>query len=122
MAHESFEDAASAAVMNELFVNIKVDREERPDLDKIYQLAQQMLTQRSRRLAADDVPGAGRLSARSSAAPTFRRSRATACRRSPTCCAGSASSIATHREEIAQQSEALQQAFAEMSPPAAPDD
>ena len=46
MAHESFEDPASAAVMNELFVNIKVDREERPDLDKIYQIAQQMLTQR----------------------------------------------------------------------------
>jgi uncharacterized protein YyaL (SSP411 family) len=36
MAHESFEDPATAAVMNELFVNIKVDREERPDLDKIY--------------------------------------------------------------------------------------
>jgi uncharacterized protein YyaL (SSP411 family) len=47
MAHESFEDEATAAVMNELFVNIKVDREERPDLDKIYQLAHQMLTQRS---------------------------------------------------------------------------
>jgi hypothetical protein len=46
MAHESFEDAATAAVMNELFVNVKVDREERPDLDKIYQLAHQMLTQR----------------------------------------------------------------------------
>ncbi len=46
MAHESFEDAATAAVMNELFVNIKVDREERPDLDKIYQLAHQLLTQR----------------------------------------------------------------------------
>lgn len=45
MAHESFEDPASAAVMNELFVNIKVDREERPDLDRIYQIAQQMLTQ-----------------------------------------------------------------------------
>jgi uncharacterized protein len=44
MAHESFEDPAVAAVMNELFVNIKVDREERPDLDKIYQVAQQMLT------------------------------------------------------------------------------
>jgi uncharacterized protein len=44
MAHESFEDAATAALMNELFVNIKVDREERPDLDKIYQVAQQMLT------------------------------------------------------------------------------
>ena len=44
MAHESFEDPGTAALMNELFINIKVDREERPDLDKIYQLAQQMLT------------------------------------------------------------------------------
>src|ERR1051325_5314802 len=35
MAHESFEDEATAAVMNELFVNIKVDREERPDIDHI---------------------------------------------------------------------------------------
>jgi uncharacterized protein YyaL (SSP411 family) len=35
MAHESFEDDATAAVMNELFVNIKVDREERPDIDQI---------------------------------------------------------------------------------------
>jgi uncharacterized protein YyaL (SSP411 family) len=47
MAHESFEDPATAAVMNRLFVNIKVDREERPDLDKIYQAAQQLLTQRA---------------------------------------------------------------------------
>jgi uncharacterized protein len=47
MAHESFEDPGTAALMNELFVNIKVDREERPDLDKIYQVAQQMLTQGS---------------------------------------------------------------------------
>ncbi len=39
MAHESFEDAATAAVMNELFVNIKVDREERPDIDHIYMSA-----------------------------------------------------------------------------------
>jgi uncharacterized protein len=46
MAHESFEDAATARVMNDLFVNIKVDREERPDLDKIYQLSHQALTQR----------------------------------------------------------------------------
>ena len=46
MAHESFEDEATAAVMNELFINIKVDREERPDLDRIYQTAHQMLTQR----------------------------------------------------------------------------
>jgi uncharacterized protein YyaL (SSP411 family) len=39
MAHESFEHAETAALMNELFVNIKVDREERPDLDAIYQRA-----------------------------------------------------------------------------------
>ena len=39
MAHESFEDEATAAVMNELFVNIKVDREERPDIDQIYMQA-----------------------------------------------------------------------------------
>jgi uncharacterized protein YyaL (SSP411 family) len=47
MAHESFEDEGVAAVMNRLFVNIKVDREERPDLDQIYQTAHQMLTRRS---------------------------------------------------------------------------
>ena len=46
MAHESFEDAEVAAVMNRLFVNIKVDREERPDLDQIYQTAHQMLAQK----------------------------------------------------------------------------
>jgi hypothetical protein len=43
MAHESFEDPETAALMNELFVNIKVDREERPDLDAIYQSALAML-------------------------------------------------------------------------------
>jgi uncharacterized protein YyaL (SSP411 family) len=47
MAHESFEDPEIAALMNGLFVNIKVDREERPDLDQIYQSAHHMLTQRS---------------------------------------------------------------------------
>ncbi len=44
MAHESFEDEEIAKLMNELFVNIKVDREERPDLDQIYMSAVQMLT------------------------------------------------------------------------------
>ncbi len=39
MAHESFEDKPTARVMNELFVNIKVDREERPDIDQIYMAA-----------------------------------------------------------------------------------
>jgi hypothetical protein len=44
MAHESFEDPETAALMNELFVNIKVDREERPDLDAIYMSAVQAMT------------------------------------------------------------------------------
>ena len=44
MAHESFEDPATAAFMNENFVCIKVDREERPDLDNIYMAATQALT------------------------------------------------------------------------------
>ena len=44
MAHESFEDEEIAKLMNELFVNIKVDREERPDLDQIYMNAVQMMT------------------------------------------------------------------------------
>lgn len=47
MAHESFADAEVAALMNQHFVCIKVDREERPDLDQIYQTALQMLSQRS---------------------------------------------------------------------------
>ncbi|MGP0061190.1 MAG: thioredoxin domain-containing protein [Beijerinckiaceae bacterium] len=46
MAHESFEDAATAAVMNELFVSIKVDREERPDIDHIYMSALHALGER----------------------------------------------------------------------------
>jgi uncharacterized protein YyaL (SSP411 family) len=44
MAHESFEDESTARLMNKLFVNIKVDREERPDLDAIYMQAVQALT------------------------------------------------------------------------------
>ena len=43
MAHESFEDEATARVINELFVNIKVDREERPDIDQIYMNALHIL-------------------------------------------------------------------------------
>ncbi len=44
MAHESFEDEETAKIMNENFVNIKVDREERPDLDDVYQKVCQMST------------------------------------------------------------------------------
>ena len=39
MAHESFEDPTIAALMNQLFINIKVDREERPDIDAVYMAA-----------------------------------------------------------------------------------
>lgn len=46
MAHESFSDEAIAARMNRYFVNVKVDREERPDLDRLYQLSHQLLTGR----------------------------------------------------------------------------
>ncbi len=47
MAHESFEDEATAAVMNEHFVSVKVDREERPDLDRVYQTAFNLLTRQT---------------------------------------------------------------------------
>ncbi len=46
MAHESFEDPETAALMNRLFVNVKVDREERPDVDSIYMEAVQTMTGR----------------------------------------------------------------------------
>ncbi|MCK6371517.1 MAG: thioredoxin domain-containing protein [Gammaproteobacteria bacterium] len=46
MAHESFEDAMTAQVMNELYVNIKVDREERPDIDRVYQAAHHLMMRR----------------------------------------------------------------------------
>ncbi len=45
MAHESFEDKETAKIMNDLFINIKVDREERPDLDFIFQSSYQLFNQ-----------------------------------------------------------------------------
>ena len=65
MERESFENDAIAQLMNENFIPIKVDREERPDLDQIYMDAVQ-LHHGARRMAADDVPHAGR-------AAVFRR-------------------------------------------------
>ncbi len=47
MAHESFENEETAALMNRHYVNIKVDREERPDIDQIYQTAHQLMTRRA---------------------------------------------------------------------------
>jgi uncharacterized protein YyaL (SSP411 family) len=118
MAHESFEDERTAAVMNELFINIKVDREERPDIDKIYQLAHQMLTQRAGGwpltvfLSPHDLrpffsgtyfPNAPRFGMPAfndllERVSTFFRSR---------------------REDIARQSSALDEAFQHMAPPPA---
>jgi uncharacterized protein YyaL (SSP411 family) len=118
MAHESFEDPATAAVMNELFVNIKVDREERPDLDKIYQLAQQMLTQRSGGwpLTMFLAPGTQRPFFGGTYFPKEPRYGMPAF----TDLLRRVSEFhRTHADDIAKQSEALQQAFAEMSPPAA---
>ncbi|NNE55492.1 MAG: thioredoxin domain-containing protein, partial [Flavobacteriales bacterium] len=46
MEHETFEDSAAAAIMNENFINIKVDREERPDVDQVYMTAVQLMTRR----------------------------------------------------------------------------
>ena len=59
MAHESFEDPETAGLMNDLFVNIKVDREERPDIDKIYQTAHSLLTQRPGGWPLTRVPDTG---------------------------------------------------------------
>ena len=85
MAHESFEDEATARVMNELFVNIKVDREERPDIDQIYMNALHLLGEQggwplTMFLTPDGRAGVGR--------HVFpERQRASAGRPSSTCCA-----------------------------------
>ena len=100
MERESFEDALTARVMNEHFVSIKVDREERPDLDSIYMDAVVALTGQ-RRLADDRVPDAGRravlrrhvLPARAAARPAVVQ--AGAARRSPRRGASSASEVET---------------------------
>ena len=76
MEHESFENEEIAKILNEHFVSIKVDREERPDLDQIYMTAVQ-LHDRPGRLADVGLPHAGP-AARSPAAPTSRPTTATA--------------------------------------------
>ena len=117
LAAESFEDEATAQVLNELYVNIKVDREERPDVDRIYQIAQQMLTQRSGGwpltmfLTPDDrkpffggtyFPKEARFGL-----PAFRELllRVSLYYRE-------------HEAELRQQNEALMAAFAQLEPPA----
>jgi uncharacterized protein len=116
LAAESFEDEATAQVLNRLYVNIKVDREERPDVDRIYQIAQQMLTQRSGGwpltmfLTPDDrrpffggtyFPPEARFGL-----PAFRDLLLRVARY-----------YGEHEAELRQQNEALMAAFAELEPP-----
>jgi hypothetical protein len=109
MAHESFEDAEVAAVMNRLFVNIKVDREERPDLDQIYQTAQQMLTGRTGGwpltmfLAPDGTPFFG--------GTYFPKSPRYGLPGFPELCERVAETWRTRRSDIAQQNGELLQAL-----------
>jgi uncharacterized protein len=119
LAAESFEDEATAQVLNELFVNVKVDREERPDVDRIYQIAQQMLTQRSGGwpltmfLTPDDrrpffggtyFPKEARFGL-----PAFRELLLRVARY-----------YREHEAELRRQNEALMSAFAELEPPPPP--
>jgi uncharacterized protein YyaL (SSP411 family) len=118
---ESFEDAATARILNDNFINIKVDREERPDIDRIYQIAQQMLTQRSGGwpltmfLTHDDqrpffggtyFPKEARFGL-----PAFKDVLLRV-----------AEYYRDHRGELRKQNDALMAAFAQLNPPAAPAD
>lgn len=82
MAHESFEDEGTARLMNENFVCIKVDREERPDLDAVYMNATVAMTGQGGWPMTCFLTPEG---SRSTAGPTTRRRRDTGCRRSPSC-------------------------------------
>jgi len=120
MAHESFEDPATAEVMNRLFINIKVDREERPDLDRIYQLAHQLLTRRpggwplTMFLTPDDrIPFFGGTYFPDRARhglPAFRD-----------LLEGVAEAWRVRRDEIQVQNEAVIETLAEMAPTPAPE-
>src|SRR5690242_52165 len=120
LSDESFEDEATAAVLNQHFINIKVDREERPDIDRIYQIAQQMLTQRSGGwpltmfLTPDDqrpffggtyFPKEARYGL-----PAFKELLVRV-----------AEYYRDHQAELRKQNAALLDAFAELAPPAAPE-
>ena len=114
MARESFEDPAVAAVMNRLFVNVKVDREERPDLDQIYQTAHQMLAQRgggwplTMFLAPDGAPFFG--------GTYFPKQARYGLPGFAELCERVASAWTEKRGEIAQQNEQVLQAFTRTLP------
>ncbi len=115
MAHESFEDAATAELMNRLFVNIKVDREERPDLDKIYQTAHHFIARRPGGwpltmflTPADQVPFFGGTYFPKTARygmPSFRQ-----------VCERVAEYYRENAADIGTQADALREAFARLEP------
>jgi len=118
MAHESFEDAGVAAVMNCHFVNIKVDREERPDLDQIYQSAHQMLTGRAGGwpltlfLTPDGTPFFG--------GTYFPKTPRYGLGGFPDICDKVATAYRDRRGDIETQNESLRQALATPAVPVAP--
>ena len=115
MAHESFEDAATAAVMNELFVNIKVDREERPDVDPIYMAR---AARRSASRAAGRSPCSSRRTAsRSGAAPISRKDRAMAGRPSSDVLNEIARIYRDERDKVATRTPTLLKDAAQAAPP-----
>ena len=119
MAHESFEDPAVAALMNDLFVNIKVDREERPDIDQIYQTAHAMLTRRgggwplTMFLTPDQTPFFG--------GTYFPKTARHGLPGFADLLPQVAAAYRTKRAEIGQQCEALRAALAQTRPAAATD-
>jgi uncharacterized protein len=114
MAHESFEDQGVAEVMNRLFVCIKVDREERPDLDQIYQAAHQMLTRGpggwplTMFLMPDGTPYFG--------GTYFPKAARYNLPGFPEVCEAMAGVYRTQRDDIQKQNDALRAAFAQMLP------
>ena len=119
MAHESFADPQVAAAMNELFVNIKVDREERPDLDQIYQAAHALLTRRNGGwpltmfLMPDQTPFFG--------GTYFPKTARYGIPGFIDLLPQVAAAYRTQRAEIERQGEALRAALAQTQPPAALD-
>jgi uncharacterized protein YyaL (SSP411 family) len=110
MAHESFEDAETAAVMNSLFVNVKVDREERPDVDAIYMQSVQALTGRGGWPMSVWCTPAGRPFYAGTYFPDDDRHGMPAFRR---VCAAIAEAWHERRDEVTAQSEQLTAALAE---------
>ena len=121
MAHESFEDTEIAELMNRHFINIKVDREERPDLDKIYQTAHQLLTHRPGGwpltmflMPTDHVPFF--------AGTYFPKQPRFGMPSFPDVLGRIADVYRQHRGDIERQSAGLKQALAGLSPPVSEDD